>query len=130
MQTIEIKDGIYVSLNKVLKGIEKLDAATLDKFAREVSNLASRKLASPSAQEAEILKKIKIVIPPSIKREEKRLYTKLQDGTITQKEHEELLLLLDLMEKKAAERIHLMGKLAELRGISLRELTEQFKSKS
>jgi hypothetical protein len=130
MQTIEIKEGVHVSLTKILQGIKKLDANTLDKFAEEVNSLAADKKAKPSQREAELLKKIKTIIPASIKREEKRLYAKMQDGTITQKEHEELLSLLDFMENKAAERIHLMSELAELRGISLQNLAEQLMPKS
>ncbi len=130
MQTIEINDGVHVSLTKILKGIKKLDAATLDKFAQEVNSMAADKKAEPSTQQAELLKKIKTIIPASIKREEKRLYSKMQNGTITQKEHEELLFLLDLLENKAAERIQLMGELAKLKGLPLSELTKQFKHKS
>ena len=130
MQTIEINEGVRVSLTKILQGIEKLDANTLDKFAQEVNSLVIYKQSKQSAKrEAGLLKQIKSIIPASVKREEKRLFAKMQQGTITPKEHDELLFLLDFMENKAAERIHLMGELATLRGISLPELVKQLNLK-
>ena len=126
MQVIEISDGLQISINKILQGIKKLDAKSLDKFAQEVNRLVSHKKNKPSAErEAELLEQIHSIILASIKREEKRLYAKMQEGTITPKEKEELDFLLDFMENKAAERIHLMGELAKLKGVSLHDLAKE-----
>ena len=50
-----------------------------------------------------------------------KLNIALQDGSITTKEHEELILLNDKLEEKAAERILLLGELATLKGISIQQ---------
>lgn len=76
-------------------------------------------------REKELLKKINSVIPASIKRRQKQLYAARQQGTITPKEHEELILLNDKLEEKAAERILLMGELATLKGITIQQLVAQ-----
>lgn len=127
VQTIEINKGVSVAFNDLLKGIQNLDSPTLKKLIQELDNIVSkRESQKPSDREKELLEKIKSTIPASIKREEKRLYKKMEKGTITKKEHEELLFLLDFMENKAADRIQLMGELAALRGVPLSELAQQF----
>ena len=42
------------------------------------------------------------------------------------KEHEELLLLNQLLEEKSAERILLIGELAKLRGVTAKQLMTEF----
>ena len=123
MQTIEIKNGIQLDFEDLLKSIQRLDNQSLSKFAYEVNQLVSKRTNNaPNKRESELLKEINSIIPASIKRRQKQLYTAFQEDTITQKEHEELVLLNDKLEEKAAERILLLGELATLRGISIQEL--------
>jgi hypothetical protein len=126
MQTIDIENGTQLGFDDLLKVIQKLDNQSLSKFAIEVNQLVSkRNNNAPFKREADLLKQIKTVIPISIKKRQKQLYEMLHQGTITPKERDELLLLNDKLEEKAAERIHLMGELAVLKGIPIQELAAQ-----
>lgn len=126
MQTIDIENGTQLGFDDLLELIQKLDNQSLSKFAIEVNQLVSkRNTNAPNKREADLLKKIKTAIPISIKKRQKQLYDMLHQGTITPKERDELLLLNDKLEEKAAERIHLMGELAVLKGIPIQELAAQ-----
>jgi hypothetical protein len=126
MHTIEIENGIHLKFEDLLKGIQRLDNQSLSNFANEINQLVSkRNNNSPNKREADLLKKINTVIPSSIKRRQKELYTALQENTITAKEYEELILLNDKLEEKAAERIYLLGELSALKGLSIQQLATQ-----
>lgn len=75
--------------------------------------------------EAQLLIKIKNHIPPSVKRRQRQLYAQMQNNQISLLEKDELMVLYGLIEQKTAERIMLMGELANLRGITLQELNRQ-----
>ena len=129
MQSIEIENGIRVEFDELLKGIRQLDDQSLATVAGEVTRLLSNRTAKVSANpEVDLVKKIKTVIPPAIRRRQKQLYAKLQSEIITPKEHEELLLVNQLLEEKSAERIMLLGELAKLRGIPVQQLKTEFKT--
>ena len=126
MQTIEINKGLHIGFEDILRGIQQLDNQSLAHFVGEINRLVSnRNPENPNREEAELLKKIKMSIPHSLKRRQKQLYAKLQDETILTKEREELELLNNMIEEKTAERIVLLGELARLKGISLQELHAQ-----
>jgi hypothetical protein len=57
------------------------------------------------------------------------LYVKLQNNTLTAPEHQELTLLNDMIEQRMAERILWLGELAQLRHVSIVELSKEFKTK-
>ncbi len=123
MQTIEIEKSINVNFEDILKSIQMLDNQSLSKFAQEVNQLVSKRNNNlHNKREIALLKKINNVIPTSIKRRQKQLYQALQENTLTNREHQELILLNNKLEEKAAERIHLMGELASLRGVSIQQL--------
>ena len=127
MQTIEVSQGIQVGFEEIIKGIQKLDNQSLAHFAGEINRLvSSRKGQNINSHEAELIKKLKTTIPPSIKRRQKQLFLKLQDATINSIERDELLLLNDLIEQKTAERIVLMGELAKIQKKSILQLSKEF----
>jgi hypothetical protein len=126
MQVIEIENGIQSRFEDLLKVIQNFDNQSLSKFAYEVNQLVSkRNHNSVEKQKVVLQRKINTVIPASVKRRQKQLYAALQKDTITPKEYQELILLNDILEQKTAERIHLMGQLANLNGISIQELVAQ-----
>ena len=131
MQTTEIENDNQVGFDEILKGIRQLDNQALTQVAGEVTRLLSKRSAQTTAsQEVELSKKIRGAIPSAIRRRQKQLYNRLQQDTLTAKEHEELLLLNHLLEEKNAERILLMGELAKLRGVSIKQVAAEFKSTS
>jgi len=131
MQTIEIQTGVRVGFEDILIGIRQLDNQALTKFAGEVNALlAQREVKTSAVQEAELIKKIKIVIPASMRQRQKQLCARLEADTISKQEKEELELLHNMMENKAAERILLMGELAKLRGITVQQIVAEFRPKT
>lgn len=129
MQTVEIGNGDQLGFDELIKGIRQLDDQALTTVAGEVTRLLSKRNAKPPAdRETELLKKIKSVIPPTLKRRQKQLYSRLQQDSLTPKEREELLLLNHLLEEKSAEKIMLLGELAKLRGISVKQIAAEFKT--
>jgi hypothetical protein len=123
MQTIEIDKGIQVAFDDLMRGIRKMDISTLEQLAGEVNSMIARRKSSPeTGPETEVLNKIKNLVPASVQRRYKQLHGKLQKETITKREHQELLQIVDFMEEKTVERVHLLAELAALRGVSLSDL--------
>ena len=83
MQTIEVKQGISIGFEEIIKGVQQLDNSSLAQFASEINHLVSKRNAKTSdLKETELLKKIKASIPPSVKRRQKQLYEKMQENSI------------------------------------------------
>lgn len=117
-----------VGVEEIIQGIQQLDDQALTHVAGELNKLLDkRKTQTPTQRERELVKKINAVIPASIRRRQKQLYQRLQSGIINQQEHEELLLLNQLLEEKSAERILLVTELAKLRGASASQLLASLK---
>lgn len=76
-------------------------------------------------KEEDLWEKINSVIPISVQRRQRQLYVMFQNDMITPKEHEELVFLNGLIEEKEAERILLIEVLANLKGVTIQELTAQ-----
>ena len=124
MPAIEITKEMRVGFEEIMKGVQQLDNSSLAKFAGEINRLVSaRTIETKENSEFDLLKKIKTVIPTSLKRRQKQLYFKLQENSISAVEHSELILLNNMIEEKTAERIMYVGELAKLRGITVQELS-------
>ena len=110
-------------LTDIIQGASSMDVGELEQLLEGVSKLLkSKKPVAASDIEKELIKKIHTVLPQSIRRREKQLYEKMREEAILAHEKEELQLLIEMMEQKSAERIHLLGQLAQLRKITLSEL--------
>lgn len=128
MQTIEIKKGIRVSTDEFINSVSHLDATALGVLLEHVQKaLQVRNYPPVHERESQLLAEIRGIIPASVLRRFRQLRLKQQNGTIVNKEQEELQLLADMMEEKSAERVLLLGELAELRKVSLPELRKQFR---
>jgi hypothetical protein len=108
----------------LLSRIEQFDKPVLLQFADIINGLVYKKNQT-STYEAQLIKKIKSNIPASIKRRQKELYVKMQNNALSLIEKDELILLNSMIEEKTAEKIRLMGELAQLRHISIEELNHQ-----
>lgn len=130
MQTIEVKQGISIGFEEIIKGVQQLDNSSLAQFASEINHLVSKRNAKTyDLKETELLKKIKASIPASVKRRQKQLYEKMQEGALSTIEKDELVLLNNMIEEKTAERILFMGELAKQRNISIQQLATQLEIK-
>ncbi len=124
MSAIEINKDMRVGFEEIIRGAQKLDNSALEKFASEINRLvSSRNIEKRVNPEIDLLKKIKTGIPASLKRRQKQLYVKMQENSISDVEHHELVLLNNMIEEKTADKILYMGKLAKLRGISIQQLS-------
>jgi hypothetical protein len=121
MTKVEIRQ---MGFEDILTRIEQLDKPTLLKFADIVNGLISKK-SQVGQREVQLLKRIKTHIPSSMKRRQKELYANMQNNTLSLPERDELILLNTMIEEKTAERIALMGELAQLRHISIEQLNHQ-----
>jgi hypothetical protein len=130
MQTIEIRKGFKVGFEELVQGLTQLNSTELNSFLTRVNQIATKQDKLPiSKQEEELIKQIKSIIPPSILKHFKHLQSKMHDDTITEKERSEMILLTDFMEQKSAERVLLLTKLSQLKGVSVLELVDMLKIK-
>ena len=84
--------------------------------------LSSRSDYAESEREKELLQLIKEIIPASTVRRYRQLNRKQQADTLSEREREEMLMLTDFMESKSAERLYLMGELAQMKGVPISEI--------
>jgi hypothetical protein len=82
-------------------------------------------IAVRSLEENELLWRIHTAAPEAETRQLHRLLGRQQKGTLTAGEKNALLILIDSREKRAAERMEDLGRLSQLRNISVRELMNQ-----
>lgn len=69
--------------------------------------------------------KINQGLPDDVQRRFDELVARRQDETLTPDEHQELLHLIDQIEKSDVKRVQYLAELARLRGISLTTLMDQ-----
>jgi hypothetical protein len=123
MPAVQIK--AQVSLDELLKGVEQLSLSELEHFVSRVIALqAQRKSPSLPKDEAELLLKINQGLPLETQRRYDELVARRKAETLTPDEHQELLDLIDQIEKSDAERIKYLADLARLRGTSLTALMQ------
>lgn len=104
-----------VTAEQLLKAVEQMPQQELEAFVTQVLMLrAQREASSLSVAESEVLLKINQGIPGELQCRFNELLTKRQDFTLTDAEQEELIRLTDQIEQLDAERIQLLGKLAQL----------------
>ena len=121
MTNIEIRQ---LGFEDILNRIEQLDKPAFLKFAGIVNGLISQR-SEGEQRETQLLKKIKTHIPATMKRRQKELFAKMQNNILSLPEKDELILLNSMIEEKAAERITLMGELAQLRHTTIEQLNHQ-----
>jgi len=126
MQTIEIKKGVKIGFDDLIKSVSRMDTVDLKKVLEQINQVLSvRSDKQPNEFETQLLQKIKEVVPSSVVRRYRQLHKKQQIATITPKESKEMLLLTDFMEEKSSERVMLLGALAKIRKTNISELAEQ-----
>lgn len=118
MSTIRLE--ATVSPDDLLRAIEKLGPAELERFASQVfALLAHRRAPSLPDEESQLIQTINQIIPAETAERYAVLIKRRRDGTLTQDEHEELLRLGDEVELLDAQRAEQLAKLANLRGVPL-----------
>jgi hypothetical protein len=114
-----------LSANELLQAVAQLKPHELERFVKEAIALQARRSApSLSHTETELMLKINQGLPPRVQRRFDELVEKRNTETLTLKEHEELLRLVNRKEKLNARRIEFLADLAKLKQLTLRELME------
>jgi hypothetical protein len=128
MQTIEIKKGISIGMDDLAQRLSELDMSALTHFFEQLNEKMvgnSQAMVRKGNEEAILLKKIKTLLPKRVTQRYYSLITKDRQQSLPEKERQEMMLLIDFMENKCAERLRLMHSLAQLRGITVPELLKQ-----
>jgi hypothetical protein len=118
MPTIEVRS--QVSLDELLNGVAQLDMPELEHFISQVLTLRARRIAPClSKEEAGLLEKINQGLSPEAQQRYDDLTARRQAETLTPEEHQELLTLIDHIERTDAERARNLTDLARLRKVSV-----------
>jgi hypothetical protein len=115
-----------VALEQLLSGVAELETADLERLAEQVNRLlVQRRLPNLPQIETELLQHINRGLPEVTQHHYNELRAKLRQGTINPKEHQELLVLVDIVEQADGERLQHLLKLSQLRQVSLSDLMHQ-----
>ncbi len=126
MATIPIKSKVNLEVNAILEGVAQLDNDTLEKFAKAVNDLLiKRKAPVLDKKETILLKKINKGISAEILAQFEALQDVLKNGKATSTQKKEFKLLVDLIEKKEAERLKNMLQLAKLWKLTMPQLRKR-----
>lgn len=123
MPAVEIRKGVQVGLDDLVSSLSSLETGDLKLVSDRIHQLlSSRSDYAETEREKELLQLIKEIIPASTVRRYRQLNRKQQAGTLSEREREEMLMLTDFMESKSAERLYLMGELAQMKGVPISEI--------
>jgi hypothetical protein len=123
MSTVQVQS--QVSLDELLNGVGQLSLPELERFVTQaIALLAERKSPSLSKDEAELLIRVNQGLPLDIQKRHDELVAKRKAEALTPDEYQELLNLIDEIEKADAERAKHLVELARLRGTSLAAVME------
>jgi hypothetical protein len=123
MPAVDIRKGVQVGLDDLVSSLSSWETGDLKLVSDRIHQLlSSRGDYRETERENELLQLIKEMIPASTVRRYRQLNGKQQKGILSEREREELLQLADFMESKSAERLYLMGELAQMKGVPVSEI--------
>lgn len=126
MQRIEIQKGVQVGFDDFVRGATQMDTPDLEKLADQLNHiLARRKTPHPSEREMALIAKIYEALKFRDQSRYDALQTKLEDETITDAEHQELLVLTQTIEAQNVVWLQAVVDLAQLRNSTPREVIKQ-----
>ena len=115
-----------LSTDTLLQAAANLNSNELENFVNQAILVrAKRRASNIRKQEAELLLEINRGLSPELQKRFDELAEKLAAENMTFNEREEFLTLTDQIEKQDAKRIGLLGKLAEIRQISIDDLMRE-----
>ncbi len=114
------------AFSELINYAARLDHRAFEHFLTNVYATRARAVARPLERaEADLLRKINLGFPPEKWERLDFLDAKMEASGLAETEHHELLALIEEYEQYALRRLKLLGKLAELRGTSLRDVMRQ-----
>lgn len=105
----------------LLEIVKKLPSGEVEKFLAKLDEWSAKR------EEEELLKVIKenSQLPPEKQKRFNKLRRKLQNETLTEKEHAEYLSLLQELERRNIKRLEALIESAKRRGVEVRELMRE-----
>ena len=98
---IKITKQVDLGLEEIFNGISELETPDLENFIQRLGRLiARRKATSLPERESDLLVKINQIIPTTLQKRYESLLDKNRSETITDIEHEELLVVINDIETK------------------------------
>jgi hypothetical protein len=126
MATVQIHSAIQLDIEQLLAGVAQLNTSELEQFLASVSLLLSnRKESTDLASEADLLQNINQGLPADTQQRYDALQSKLRSQSLTPEEHQDLLSLVDVVERSEAERLQHLITLSQMRKVSLDDLLKQ-----
>ena len=117
---------INLSTNDLLKGVEKLEKQDLEEFVNRVLQIRARRLADNYRhEETTLIEQTKVGLSEAETLSLQVFADKSQEGTLTVVEQKAYLALTEKMETLNNQRLMALGKLAQLRNVSLEIVIEQ-----
>ena len=121
MSTMQVNAA--VTTESLLAAAESLSVEQLDDLvARMLKVRAQRRSAVLSHEESELLQAVNQSLSSDDLSRYRELIAKRDDESLSESEHKELRELTSVVERYDVERVEAIGKLADLRGTTLREL--------
>lgn len=115
-----------MSPEQLLQAVQELSKPEFEQFFERLVELRSPIVVQTlSLTESELLAKINQPVLPAVQQRHCELMAKRRAQSITEREYDELLVLIDKLEKADAERIRCMRELARLRKVSFDEVIQQ-----
>ncbi|MEK7254717.1 MAG: hypothetical protein AAB316_08235 [Bacteroidota bacterium] len=117
---------MQLNLSDLAENLAHLDNQSFQNFLSNVYRIRARQ-HTPAIQkeEAELLRKINSGFPAKKWERLDFLDAKLESASLSKEEHQELTALTDAYERYTVRRLKYLGKLAELRKTTLREVMKQ-----
>lgn len=126
IKNIQLSKEGNLSFDEILRNVSSLDTKEIVQFMHEISRIvAQRKGNTLSQRESELLEAINKSIPSKLQFQYDTLVLKLNNETISDEEHKQLLQVIAKLEQKKAKKLEYMMELARLRNITLKELSHQ-----
>ncbi|MGI8882738.1 MAG: hypothetical protein ACR2IA_00650 [Pyrinomonadaceae bacterium] len=123
---------LEVTTENLLNAVAQMPDSEFDRFVEKAKKLRQKNQPkqSVSPTEATLIHKINTLYSAEKRQRYNHLYEKFQQENITPKEYKEVLKLSDEFEMLNAKRLEYLGKLAKLRGQSLRDVMKDLGMKS
>jgi hypothetical protein len=114
-----------MSVDELLLAVDDLSELDFESLVNRVLWLRARRKASVlEPAETQLILQINKVISPNLYEKYRFLRGKRHDESLTEQEHQELLMVSDQMEFFGVQRLEALAKLADLRQVPLRQLMD------
>jgi hypothetical protein len=126
-----VKNNFKMDIEAVVEALSQFDVLELTHFFERLNQRirVPEPTLTPQQREILLLRQIKAMIPRSVVRRLKALQQKQYVQPLSAPEQREIKSLIEFIEMKSAERVYLIGALAQLRQIPITELAKQLQLK-